>query len=143
MSRRYLTIDEQQTIIDRAGSRCEYCQSWMMYATQSFVFDHIIPISRGGQSTLENLALVCGGCNGHKYNKIDAPDPIDGSIASLYNPRQQIWPDHFSWDESYAHIIGITATGRATVESLKLNRPGLVNMRTVLLMVGKHPPSDA
>jgi len=38
----------------------------MDYATQSFVFEHIIPISRNGKTIGDNLAFACGGCNGHK-----------------------------------------------------------------------------
>jgi len=37
-------------------------------------------------------------------------------------------------------IIGLTSTGRATVEALKMNRTGLVNMRQVLYLIDKHPP---
>jgi hypothetical protein len=36
-------------------------------------------------------------------------------------------------------IIGRTATGRATVEALHLNRPELVNLRRVLRAAGEHP----
>jgi hypothetical protein len=48
--------------------------------------------------------------------------------------------DHFCWNDNHTQIIGLTPTGRATVEALKMNRPGLVNMRQVLYLVGKHPP---
>lgn len=37
-------------------------------------------------------------------------------------------------------IVGRTATGRATVEELHLNRPELLNLRRVLKTVGEHPP---
>jgi hypothetical protein len=140
MARRYLTVEEQQTIIERAQSRCEYCQSQMSYATQSFVFEHITPISRGGETMLDNLTLACGGCNGHKYNKVAVPDPIDGEMVSLYHPRQQQWSDHFGWNDDYTQVIGLTPTGRATVEALNLNRPGVVNIRRLLWAIGKHPP---
>jgi hypothetical protein len=36
-------------------------------------------------------------------------------------------------------MIGITATGRATVEALKLNRHGVVNLRKLLIMADSHP----
>lgn len=140
MSRRYITAEEQTTVIERAKGRCEYCQSWMSYATQPFVFEHIVPISRGGETELGNLALACGGCNGHKYNKIEALDPVDGELVPLYNPRQHQWRDHFGWNEDYTRVVGLTPTGRATVEALKLNRIGLVNMRELLRITGKHPP---
>ena len=77
MARRYITATEQRTIIERAQSRCEYCQSWMSYATQSFVFEHVIPVSDGGETTLENVALACGGCNGHKYNIDENSSPVN------------------------------------------------------------------
>jgi hypothetical protein len=37
-------------------------------------------------------------------------------------------------------IIGRTATGRATIEALHLNRPELLNLRRALRAVGAHPP---
>lgn len=79
-------------------------------------------------------------CNGHKYNRTEAPDPTERTLVPLYNPRRQRWQDHFCWSEDYAQIIGLTPIGRATVETLKLNRMGLVNMRQVLYLIGKHPP---
>lgn len=47
---------------------------------------------------------------------------------------------YFGWNEDFTQMIGLTPTGRATVETLKLNRAGLMNMRQVLCMAGKHPP---
>jgi hypothetical protein len=37
-------------------------------------------------------------------------------------------------------IIGLTPTGRATVEKLQLNRLGVVNLRRVLSLMDLHPP---
>jgi hypothetical protein len=76
----------------------------------------------------------------HKYNKIEAIDPITGEIAPLYHPRQQKWYEHFSWNEDFSLLIGITTIGRVTVETLQLNREGLVNLRRVLCMANEHPP---
>jgi hypothetical protein len=39
--------------------------------------------------------------------------------------------------------IGLTPTGRATVERLQLNREGVVNLRRVLRTIGQHPPMDS
>lgn len=50
------------------------------------------------------------------------------------------WADHFVWNEDFSLIIGITPIGRATVETLQLNREGLVNLRKVLYPIGEHPP---
>ena len=141
MPRRYVTAAEQQQIVNRANRRCEYCKSIMDYTAQPFVMEHIIPISEGGETALENLALACGGCNGHKYAKIEALDPISQTNAPLYHPRQQVWQDHFGWSEDCLKIIGLTAIGGATIDALKMNRPGLINMRQLLMMAGLHPPT--
>lgn len=37
-------------------------------------------------------------------------------------------------------IIGITPKGRATIETLKLNRENVINHRMVLFLYGVHPP---
>jgi len=47
---------------------------------------------------------------------------------------------HFAWDDEYTKLTGLIPVGRATVEALRLNRNGLVNMRRVLYCVGEHPP---
>ncbi len=140
MSRRYISVEEQEQIISRAASRCEYCQCRADYSAQSFVCEHIIPIAKGGDTTLDNLCYACGGCNGHKYTKTEGIDPTSKIVVALYNPRTQNWPEHFAWSEDYLYVVGLTPTGRATVYALQMNRPGVVNMRTLLLLAGKHPP---
>jgi hypothetical protein len=60
--------------------------------------------------------------------------------APLYNPRKDSWQQHFTWSEDYTLILGLTPTGRATVELLQLNRLGNQNLRQVLYVTGYHPP---
>jgi hypothetical protein len=142
MSRRYITAIEERQIIERANRLCEYCRSSMDYSAQPFVIDHIIPIAEGGKTDLENLAFACGGCNGHKYTKIQAIDPVSREVVSLYNPRQQNWRDNFVWSDDFLQVVGLTAIARATINELQLNRSGVVNMRRLLLIAGLHPPID-
>ena len=127
------------TVERRAKGCCEYCHSPAKYATQRFALEHIIPRSQGGATSLENLALACQGCNNHKYNKIKSGDPVTNQLADLFHPRTQRWQAHFTWDERFERIIGLTATGRATVETLQLNRPELINLRQLLYAAGEHP----
>ncbi len=60
-------------------------------------------------------------------------------LVDLFHPRTQRWQEHFTWDERFELIIGLTATGRATVEALKLNRTEVVNLRRLLYAAGEHP----
>lgn len=142
MSRRYITVAEQAQIIDRANRRCEYCKCTMDHAAQPFAIEHIVPISEGGVTSLSNLALACGGCNGHKYNKTEAIDPENQRSVPLYHPRNQIWDEHFTWSEDLLQIVGRSATGRATIDALRMNRSGVINLRRLLLLAGLHPPES-
>lgn len=132
----------RQLVAERARGLCEYCLSPAKFATQSFVIEHIVPASRGGETVSGNLAFACPGCNGHKYNKIEAPDPVDGEVARIFNPRNQQWRDHFRWNDDYTLVIGVTKTGRATVNALQMNRPGVANLRDALFSIGAHPPAE-
>lgn len=142
MSRKYISKQTKKAVIERAFGRCEYCQSWMKNAIHPFNIDHIHPLDKGGKSELENLALSCGGCNSFKANRVTAIDPVTNKEAPLYNPRTHHWQEHFAWSNDYLEIVGLTPAGRATVETLKMNRPGLINIRRLTKMIGEHPPTE-
>ncbi len=130
----------RRAVITRSRGLCEYCRSRADHAMGSFAVEHIIPVARGGSDGLDNLALACSGCNGHKYDKVEALDPISKQIVPLFHPRRQDWDAHFQWSDDYAFVVGITSIGRATVNALQMNRLGLVNLRRALYIIGKHPP---
>lgn len=141
MSREHITKKDKKFIAKRANYLCEYCRILFAYAMQSFVNEHIISIKQGGLTELSNLAFACGGCNSHKSDKIEGLDPNSGNLVSLFHPRKEKWSEHFSWSEDKIKIIGLTPTGRATIETLKMNRQGLLNLRTLLLKNNEHPPA--
>lgn len=58
----------------------------------------------------------------------------------IFNPRKQQWAEHFAWSHDFSLIIGLTAVGRVTIHTLRLNRTGVVNLRKLLLLAGEHPP---
>jgi len=123
----------------RAANRCEYCRAPESFATQSFTIDHVHPRAAGGKGTLDNLAWACFGCNAHKHAAIEAGDRETGRTVRLYHPRRDIWEEHFRWGEGNTRVEGKTPLGRATIDTLHLNRAGLVNLRRVLAATGLHP----
>jgi hypothetical protein len=104
--------------------------------------EHIIPESAGGLTEEKNLWLACSLCNSHKGSRTEYEDPVSGQVVQLFNPRQQVWSDHFEWIDGGARIIGLTAVGRVTVAALQLNREPLVFSRRRWVAAGWHPPSD-
>jgi len=53
-------------ILLRDEDTCQYCGK----RSRDLTLDHIIPRSRGGQSTWENLVASCKACNGRKGNHL-------------------------------------------------------------------------
>ena len=125
---------------ERADYRCEYCQASEWLTGQQHEVDHIFPIALGGHTILDNLALACSTCNGHKHDKTEAIDPVTNIMAPVYNPRAQNWHDHFAWSKDGLMIIGLTPCGRATLYLLQMNRPLATAARSVWVMVRRHPP---
>lgn len=104
----------------------------------TFHVDHVIPIAAGGKTVLENLALACVSCSLRKAARQKVIDPETGNEVPIYKPRHDIWRQHFRWDGLY--LIGLTTTGRATVETLAMNRPIIVAIRQEETALGRHPP---
>ena len=140
MRKSYIPRQLRRIVIQRAQGCCEYCLSQERFSTQAFSIEHIIPVEKGGASTSDNLAFSCQGCNNYKYTKIEGYDQVTHQIVPLFHPRQQQWDEHFVWNEDYTLIIGLTPIGRATVDTLHLNRVGVMNLRQVLSIAKKHPP---
>jgi hypothetical protein len=111
----------------------------MAFATQSFSIEHIVPRYRGGKTVLENLALSCQRCNGHKHTRVQGTDPVTKQVVPLFNPRQQRWQDHLAWSSDYTIVIGLTQVGRVTVKVLRMNRDGLMNLRRALFLLDAPP----
>ena len=133
--------DLRRVVAARAQHRCEYCKALARYH-DLFTIDHVHPRSAGGETVAANLAYACVACNLHKRDKTSAMDGLTGKIARLFNPRMLAWSDHFTWAADGATILGITGTGRVTVETLHLNRIEAINLRMILVERGEHPPSD-
>lgn len=141
MKRKRPTAQQKRDVFGRANHLCEYCLIPDAYVPQTLSIEHIVPIVRGGTTTLDNLALSCAGCNGHKYDKVAGTDPITGIQCPLYNPRIHDWDAHFSWSDDMLHLLGASEIGRATIATLKLNRQRVVNLRRLLMLAELHPPN--
>ncbi len=142
MSKTYISKALRETIARQARSRCGYCFTQEAVVGTPMEIDHIIPELLGGLTEESNLWLACSLCNDHKGDRVAALDPDSGEIVRLFDPRRESWHEHFAWAAEGDRIMGLTATGRATVLALNLNRPALVRARRAWVSVGWHPPED-
>lgn len=64
-----LTSEEWIDILKEYKFRCAYCgKEFNLFDRPER--DHVIPLSKGGNNTKENIAPACRSCNARKYNKI-------------------------------------------------------------------------
>jgi len=63
--RRAVDAFTRHSVFDRDGCVCRYCG----YDEGPFHLDHVIPWSRGGKDTADNLVVACAACNLSKGDK--------------------------------------------------------------------------
>jgi len=69
-------------VLLRDGNTCQYCR--FKFSAQNLTLDHVVPRSRGGDSTWENLVACCFGCNNRKGNRT----PAEAAMPLTKQPRQ-------------------------------------------------------
>lgn len=87
---------------------CQYCG-----ATEDLTFDHVVPRSKGGLTTWENVVAACSPCNLKKGGRmpkecgmIPAQTPFKPSVHELHangrlfppNYMHESWLDYLYWD---------------------------------------------
>jgi 5-methylcytosine-specific restriction endonuclease McrA len=69
----------------RDNGRCQYCDKPV--SQEELTFDHVIPRSRGGERTWENIVTACRRCNTKKANKT----PREAGLTLKKKPVQPKW----------------------------------------------------
>ncbi|NCO36957.1 MAG: HNH endonuclease [Armatimonadetes bacterium] len=122
-------LRQRELVRSRSRYACEYCRLPECLAGGSLTQDHIFPPGQGGADEPGNLCWCCWCCNIRKGTCTEGVDPVSGKTVPLFNPRSEKWDTHFRWSRDGLRIIGRTATGRATVDALRLNDPDRVETR--------------
>lgn len=61
---------------------CLYCGD--LHPANNLTFDHVVPRSRGGRTTWQNVATACSVCNLHKANRT----PKEAGMAMRWTPNR-------------------------------------------------------
>jgi len=110
----------------RARGLCEYRHTCEEYTGHEFTVDHVVPEARDGSTHLRQLMLVLFLVQQLQASARASEDPRTRHVVALYNPRPTSGTNHFRWSRDSSRILGRTAIGRATIHTLRLNRPSLV-----------------
>lgn len=85
---KYRRMPRQNRSVSRKGillrdqSTCQYCRRAL--PAKELTLDHVIPRSRTGESTWENLVACCFACNNRKGNRT----PQEAGMVLARAPRQ-------------------------------------------------------
>ena len=131
----YVSPTTRQTVAQRADFRCEYCRVQAEFAYFPFHIEHIISLKHGGLTHLDNLAYACQICNLSKGSDIATFLNDMEDIVRFFNPRKDIWQEHFEVDKS-GWITSLTDIAAATIKILDLNHPDSIIERRELLKRG-------
>lgn len=121
----------------RAQDRCEYCRLPQHAIEARFHVEHILAQQHlpPNVDAPENLALACHHCNLHKGTNLTSIDPLSGLVVPLFHPRRDEWNEHFAIIG--ARIVGLTPSGRATVQLLQFNSSRRMELREALIADGQ------
>jgi 5-methylcytosine-specific restriction endonuclease McrA len=91
----------RKNIYFRDRNRCQYCGQ--KFAPKELNLDHVVPLSRGGKSTWDNVVCCCFACNHRKGNRL----PQEARMRLVRRPSRPRWhplvrlamsgPAHDSW----------------------------------------------
>ncbi len=73
----------RREVLKRDRHACQYCG-----ATRNLTLDHVLPRSRGGGNTWENLVTACEPCNTRKGNRT----PQEANMVLRNKPRAPMHP---------------------------------------------------
>jgi len=121
----------------RSGGFCEYCRMPEKYDCLPFQSDHIIAEKHEELTDESNLAWSCFDCNVFKGPNIAGIDPKTKEVTRLYHPRKDVWEEHF--DSTDGFFQGLTAEGRTTIATLRVNLDRRVALRVQLIEEGIYP----
>lgn len=129
-------------IREQAKKRCGYCLVPQKLVSFKLEIEHLLPKAKGGSDEEVNLWLACRQCNLIKAAKTHGFDPLTSESIEIFNPRKQLWSDHFVWSNDKTLIIGKTPAGRATVLALQLNSDLQRTAREFWKLTDLFPPEN-
>jgi 5-methylcytosine-specific restriction endonuclease McrA len=72
-------------IYARDNYRCQYCG--LKCTIDELTYDHVVPRSKGGRTTWENIVSACYLCNRRKANRT----PVEAGMKLLSVPARPTW----------------------------------------------------
>ena len=105
---RFTTVAcNRQNIVWRDNNQCQYCGNY--FSSDKLTMDHVLPKSRGGKNTWQNLVAACKRCNQKKGSRttkesgmipLKSPHRPKANILRTVSRSQisELWKNYL-WDQ--------------------------------------------
>jgi 5-methylcytosine-specific restriction endonuclease McrA len=107
----------------RDGGQCQYSGRYL--ALKDATKDHVLPESRGGKNSWDNIVTCCEDVNRKKSNQT----PAEAGLTLLNDPRKPHWTPLYSAARSFRHhpeswdmFLPGLKKHREFIESIKVNK---------------------
>jgi 5-methylcytosine-specific restriction endonuclease McrA len=77
-------------VLMRDRCRCQYCG--LKFPARELTFDHVVPRSKGGKTTWENIVMACWPCNDAKGGR----SPYEADMRLLREPVRPSWVPYYN-----------------------------------------------
>ena len=74
----FFTEEEFQAKFESLGCKCFYCKKPLAFSEATR--DHYVPLTKGGNDSIDNIVPACANCNSHKRNKM--PDEFISALGN-------------------------------------------------------------
>jgi 5-methylcytosine-specific restriction endonuclease McrA len=90
----------------RDGNRCQYCGE--KFSSSELSLDHVVPLSRGGTTSWENVVCACLSCNVRKGSRLLR----EAGLTLIARPERPRWSPvgHFqrtAWHPSWRNFLDV------------------------------------
>lgn len=139
MSQSWISDALRTLVRERAHGLCEYCLIHESDTVWGLQVDHVIAEKHHGPTADHNLCYACPACNRAKGS--DLTTVVSGKLVRLFNPRIDIWSEHFVLDGPL--FKARSRIGNGTIRLLGINDSDRLEMRRILALAGSYPSAAA
>ena len=88
----------RENIFNRDDFKCQFCGQ--RFKLSELTVDHVVPKSKGGKSTWDNIVSACKKCNNKKADRT----PDQANMKLIHKPVKPKWIDPITNKRGRAHI---------------------------------------
>ena len=122
---RYINNKLRSLVMIRDNSTCQMCGKNVKDDHIRVHIDHIVPLSWGGKTELDNLQVLCSNCNEGKKNYVESENPelmSQISQATSTKERLRLYFDFYKNKEIEVDKLAVIAKTREWTRALRYVR---------------------